>query len=143
MLLRWNMDHLDLPGASEALRARTLFATGVGTLRCVGAAAVARSHGVFGRCLRVEAAEVLELLENSSSGSVHWTSIVDSSSLQTMTSCFWYVWAGGVDGQETVLFVRDDARDDSQEWYTEWREVTGDCLLVFDGGIFGLLELGK
>ena len=24
-----------------------------------------------------------------------------------------------------VLFVRDDARDDSQEWYTEWREVTG------------------
>ena len=101
MLLRWNMDHLDLPGASEALRARTLFATGVGTLRCVGAAAVARSRtlssslllsrdsfvaelsvhmlencidGVFGRCLRVEAAEVLELLENSSSGSVHWVS---------------------------------------------------------------------
>lgn len=101
MLLRWNMDHLDLPGASEALRARVLFATGVGTLRHVGAAAVARSgtlssslllsrdsfvaelsvhmlgkcmDKVFGRCLRVEAVEVLELLENISSGSAHWVS---------------------------------------------------------------------
>jgi hypothetical protein len=35
----------------------------------------------------------------------------------------------GVDaeGRFAVLFVRDDARDDSQEWYTEWREGTADC----------------
>jgi hypothetical protein len=25
-----------------------------------------------------------------------------------------------------VLFVREDMRDDSQEWYTEWRAATGD-----------------
>jgi hypothetical protein len=31
-------------------------------------------NGVFGRCLRVEAAEVLELLENISSGSINWVS---------------------------------------------------------------------
>jgi len=129
------MDHLDLPGASEALRARAFFSTGVGTPRRVGAAAVARSGTLssslllsrdsfvaelsvhmLGRCidkicqkyLRVETADVLELLENISSGSVHWvscstimfanrtyplrqTSTVDFFSSQRMTFCSSYV----------------------------------------------------
>jgi hypothetical protein len=46
MLLRWNIDHLDLLRASEALRGKVFSTIGVGSLGREGATVVTRSRAL-------------------------------------------------------------------------------------------------